>query len=249
MDTQTSEIAEGIYRFSTFVPDIGRPASPSTNTSSTTSSRCCSIPDIEPPSRSSPRPSPRSPRSAGSAGSPSAMSKRRVRGHEPAARRSAQAEVAMGARLHGVAERPGRPAARAARRRPSPPARRAPGEAYRHATCPAWLGGQVLYEETTSTLLCGTSSPSWATARRSRRRHYRRRRQAEDAFRASCLTPDTGPTIRRLADLNPHARRHARLLLHRRRASRATSTRGGLRPASMFPSRTSDHPPPSSMAS
>ena len=75
MDTQTGEIAEGIYRFSTFVPTSARPASPSTNTSSTTSSRCCSIPDIEPPSRSSPRPSPRSPRLTGSAGSPSAMSK------------------------------------------------------------------------------------------------------------------------------------------------------------------------------
>ena len=75
MDTQTSEIAEGIYRFSTFVPDIG-PTGLTFNQ--------YLIDDEQPllfhtghraTFRSSPRPSPRSPRLTGSAGSPSAMSK------------------------------------------------------------------------------------------------------------------------------------------------------------------------------
>jgi flavorubredoxin len=63
---------------------------------------------------------------------------------------------------------------------------------------------RVLYEETTSTLLCGdlftqlgdgpaiTSGDIVEAAG-----------QAEDAFRASCLTPSTGPTIHRLAKLGP----------------------------------------------
>jgi flavorubredoxin len=63
---------------------------------------------------------------------------------------------------------------------------------------------RVLFEETTSTLLCGdlfsqlgdgppvTSDDIVGPAS-----------QAEDAFGATCLTPDTGPTIRGLADLAP----------------------------------------------
>jgi flavorubredoxin len=63
---------------------------------------------------------------------------------------------------------------------------------------------RVLYEETTGTLLCGdlfsqlgrgpavtTSDIVGAAA------------QAEDVFRASCLTPGTAPALRRLADLGP----------------------------------------------
>ena len=75
MDTQTTEIAEGIYRFSTFVPGIGPTGLTFNQYLIDDESRCCSIPDTGPPSRSSPRPSPRSPRLTGSAGSPSAMSK------------------------------------------------------------------------------------------------------------------------------------------------------------------------------
>jgi flavorubredoxin len=67
----------------------------------------------------------------------------------------------------------------------------------------AWEA-RVLYEETTNTLLCGdlfgqlgdgpaiTSDDLVEPAG-----------QAEDLFRASCLTPDTAPTIRRLAELAP----------------------------------------------
>jgi flavorubredoxin len=81
------------------------------------------------------------------------------------------------------------------------------GKRVRHLDTPhvphAWEA-RVLYEETTGTLLCGDLfthvgdgpplthgdivGPAAA---------------AEDMFRASCLTPDTAPTIRRLADLHP----------------------------------------------
>jgi flavorubredoxin len=62
----------------------------------------------------------------------------------------------------------------------------------------------VLFEETTQTLLCGdiltqvgngpalTAGDIIAAAG-----------QAEDMFGATCLTPNTGPTIRRLAELRP----------------------------------------------
>ena len=63
---------------------------------------------------------------------------------------------------------------------------------------------RVLYEETTNTLLCGdlftqlgngpaitTDDIIGAAAR------------AEDVFGASCITPNTGPTMRRLGELNP----------------------------------------------
>ena len=63
---------------------------------------------------------------------------------------------------------------------------------------------RVLFEETTGTLLCGdlfshlgngpalTSDDILDAAA-----------QAEDVFGATCLTPSTGPTIRRLAELEP----------------------------------------------
>ena len=63
---------------------------------------------------------------------------------------------------------------------------------------------RVLYEETTRTLLCGdlftqlgngpatTGDDIVAAAG-----------QAEDVFGATCLTPNTGPTLRRLAELGP----------------------------------------------
>ena len=63
---------------------------------------------------------------------------------------------------------------------------------------------RVLYEETTKTLLCGDlftqlgNGPATTTDD-----IIGAAAQAEDVFGASCLTPNTGPTIRRLADLNP----------------------------------------------
>lgn len=81
------------------------------------------------------------------------------------------------------------------------------GKRVRHIDTPHVPHGweaRVLYEETTGTLLCGDlfthlgGGPALveddivgpASA-------------AEDVFRATCLTPTTGSTIRRLADLNP----------------------------------------------
>ncbi len=62
----------------------------------------------------------------------------------------------------------------------------------------------VLYEETTGTLFCGDlltqvgDGPALATTDL-----LGAAAQAEDVFGATCLTPNTAPTIRRLADLAP----------------------------------------------
>lgn len=63
---------------------------------------------------------------------------------------------------------------------------------------------RVLFEETTGTLLCGDlfaqlGNPPALTSDDI----VEAAGQAEDAFGASCLTPATGPTIRRLAELRP----------------------------------------------
>lgn len=81
------------------------------------------------------------------------------------------------------------------------------GKRVRHIDTPhvphAWEA-RVLFEETTGTLLCGdlfthtgdgpaiTSTDIVEPAKR-----------AEELFRATCLTPATGATIRRLAELSP----------------------------------------------
>src|SRR3984957_1648538 len=62
----------------------------------------------------------------------------------------------------------------------------------------------VIYEETTRTLFCGDlltqvgDGPAPTAADLTDAAE-----QAEDMFGATCLTPQTAPTIRRLADLNP----------------------------------------------
>jgi flavorubredoxin len=67
----------------------------------------------------------------------------------------------------------------------------------------AWEA-RVLYEETTGTLLCGDlftqlgDPPALTTDD-----IVEPASQAEDLFGYSCLTPRTGPTIRNLAELNP----------------------------------------------
>jgi flavorubredoxin len=62
----------------------------------------------------------------------------------------------------------------------------------------------LMFEETTATLLCGdlftAMGPSPALIEDDL---LEPALQAEDVFRATCLTPETGPTIRRLADLQP----------------------------------------------
>jgi flavorubredoxin len=81
------------------------------------------------------------------------------------------------------------------------------GKRIRHIDTPHVPHGweaRVLFEETTSTLLCGdlfthtgdgpalTADDVVGPAKR-----------AEEIFHASCLTPTTGATIRKLADLRP----------------------------------------------
>lgn len=67
----------------------------------------------------------------------------------------------------------------------------------------AWEA-RLLYEETTNTLLCGDlftqlgDGPALTT-----NEIVGPAAQAEDLFGGSCLTPDTAPTIRRLAGLSP----------------------------------------------
>jgi flavorubredoxin len=63
---------------------------------------------------------------------------------------------------------------------------------------------RVLFEETTDTLMCGdlfthTGDGPALTAEDI----VGRAGKAEQLFRATCLTPTTGPTIRKLADLSP----------------------------------------------
>ena len=81
------------------------------------------------------------------------------------------------------------------------------GKRVRHIDTPhvphAWEA-RVLFEETTKTLFCGdlfthTGDPPPLTAGDI----VGPARAAEELFRATCLTPDTAPTIRRLAGLEP----------------------------------------------
>jgi flavorubredoxin len=206
MDTQTTEIADGIYRFSTFVPDVGptgftfnqylidddQPLLFHTGHRAMFPSLAETMARITPLDR--------------------------VRwitfGHVEADECGAMnellavaphAEVAHGAlgclvSLNDMADRP--------------PVPLSDGQVVelgahrvRHIDTPHVPHGweaRVLYEETTNTLLCGdlftqlgrgpaitTDDIVGAAA------------QAEDVFGASCLTPNTGPTIRRLAAVAP----------------------------------------------
>jgi hypothetical protein len=81
------------------------------------------------------------------------------------------------------------------------------GKRVRHIDTPHVPHGweaRVLYEETTSTLLCGDlftavgDGPALTTGD-----VIDAAGQAEDIFGATCLTPNTGPTMRRLAELAP----------------------------------------------
>jgi flavorubredoxin len=81
------------------------------------------------------------------------------------------------------------------------------GKRVRHIDTPHVPHGwdaRVLYEETTGTLLCGDlfssvgNGPALSTAD-----PVGPAEVAEDMFRSTSLTPTTAPTIRRLAELNP----------------------------------------------
>jgi flavorubredoxin len=206
MDTQTSEIAEGLYRFSTFVPDIG----PSGFTFNQY------LIDDEQPLIFHAGQRAFFPLLAEAIAAIVSLDRLRwiTFGHVEADECGAmnellaaapQAEVAHGAlgcsvSINDLADRA--------------PVSLADGEVLelgrhrvRHVDTPhvphAWEA-RVLYEETTRTLLCGdlftqlgkgpaiTSDDIVEAAG-----------QAEDVFGASCLTPNTGPTVRRLAELSP----------------------------------------------
>ncbi len=81
------------------------------------------------------------------------------------------------------------------------------GKRVRHIDTPhvphAWEA-RVLFEESTGTLFCGDLfTHTGDTPALTSEDIVGPARAAEEIFRATCLTPNTGPTIRRLADLAP----------------------------------------------
>jgi flavorubredoxin len=207
METRVCEIADGIYRLSTFVPEIAAPAGFTFNQF---------LIDAEEPLLF--HCGPRAMFPSISAAVAQVLPPQQLRwiafGHVEADECGAmnawlaaapRATVAHGAigcmvSLNDLADRPPRALA-------DGEAIDLGGKRVRHIDTPhvphAWEA-RVLYEETTGTLLCGdlfthigdgpavTSSDIVGPAA-----------AAEDAFRATCLTPATAPTIRRLAALAP----------------------------------------------
>jgi flavorubredoxin len=206
MDTQTSEIADRIYRFSTFVPEIG-PTGFTFNQY---------LIDDEQPLLFHTGLRAAFPLLASAIAAITPLDRLRwiTFGHVEADECGAmnqllaaapQAEVAHGAlgclvSLNDLADRP--------------PVPLSDGQVIelgahrvRHIDTPHVPHGweaRILYEEVTNTLLCGDlftqlgNGPAMTTED-----IVGAAGQAEDVFVASCLTPRTGPTIRRLADLNP----------------------------------------------
>jgi flavorubredoxin len=206
MDTQISEVAEGIYRISTLIPDIG-PTGFTFNQY---------LIDDEQPLLFHTGPRALFPLVAQSVATITPIERLRwiTFGHVEADECGAmnqllaaapQAEVAHGAlgcmvSLNDMADRPPVPLEDAQ-------VIELGAHRVRHIDTPHVPHGweaRVLYEETTNTLLCGDlftqlgDGPALTTGD-----IVGAAAQAEDVFGASCLTPQTGPTIRRLADLGP----------------------------------------------
>jgi flavorubredoxin len=207
METRVGEIADGIYRLSTFVPEIAPPAGFTFNQF---------LIDADEPLLF--HCGPRAMFSSVSAAVAEVLPPDRLRwiafGHVEsdecgsmnawlaAAPRAVVAHGAIGCMvsLNDLADRPPRALA-------DGEVIDLGGKRVRHLDTPHVPHGweaRVLYEETTGTLLCGdlfthigngpavTSTDIVGPAA-----------VAEDAFRSSCLTPATAPTIRRLATLAP----------------------------------------------
>ena len=206
MDIETTEIADGIYRFSTFVPDVG-PTGFTFNQY---------LIDDEQPLLFHTGHRATFPILAEAIATITPLERLRwvTFGHVEADECGAMnqllgaalaAEVAHGAlgclvSLNDLADRP--------------PVPLADGQVIelgahrvRHIDTPHVPHGweaRVLYEESTNTLLCGDlftqlgNGPALTTED-----IVEAAAQAEDVFGASCLTPNTGPTIRGLADLAP----------------------------------------------
>jgi flavorubredoxin len=207
METRISEIADGIYRLSTFVPEIAPPAGFTFNQF---------LIDADEPLLF--HCGPRAMFSSVSAAVAQVLPPEQLRwiafGHVESDECGAmnawlavapEAVVAHGAigcmvSLNDLADRPPRALA-------DGEVIDLGGKRVRHIDTPhvphAWEA-RVLYEETTNTLLCGdlfahlgngpavTSTDIVGPAA-----------AAEDAFRSTCLTPATAPTIRRLSALAP----------------------------------------------
>ena len=207
METRISEIADGIYRLSTFVPEIAPPAGFTFNQF---------LIDADEPLlfHCGPRAMFSSVSAAVAQVLPPAQLRWIAFGHVEsdecgamnawlaAAPRAVVAHGAIGCMvsLNDLADRPPRALA-------DGEVIDLGGKRVRHIDTPhvphAWEA-RVLYEETTNTLLCGdlfahlgngpavTSTDIVGPAA-----------AAEDAFRSTCLTPATAPTIRRLSALAP----------------------------------------------
>ncbi len=160
MDTEVSEIATGIYRLSTLVPDVAPPvASPSTSTWSPANSRCCSTPGSAP---CSPphlrRGGDRAPAGATALDQLRPRGGRRMRGgDEPlAGGGTAGSGAVQRSRDQRFAQRPGRPPTGGRRSRSADRHRRA--RVPDHPPPPHVPHGweaQLLYDRTTRTLFCG----------------------------------------------------------------------------------------------
>ena len=223
METQIDEIADGVYRLSTF-PDAG-PAGFTFNQF---------LVDAEEPLlfHTGPRRCSRSvaSRGQGDAGRPAALDHvrplrgRRVRRDERVPRRRAERAGAHGALGCMVCrQRPGRPAAASARwpTRCSTSAASASATSTRRTSRTAGTRG-LMFEETTARCSAATCHQRRAGPALDRRRPRRRPRlTAEDMFQATCLTPRPGP---RSGPGRPRAAArcdHARLVVRGRLRRRA----------------------------
>ena len=207
MHSTVDEIADGIYRISTFVPDVAAPTgSRSTSSWSPPTSRCCSTPARGRCSRSSPRRWQRSPGRVAAVDHLRPRRGRRVRGHEHVARRRARRPGRLRrARLHGLAERPVRPSAAPAGGRRGARPRRQAGAPDLDASRAPRLGGAGAVRGDDGH--AAVRRPVHAGRRRAGA-HDRRRRRAGAWPPRACSTPRASPRtprrrIRALGDLAP----------------------------------------------
>jgi flavorubredoxin len=207
METRIDEIASGIYRLSTWLPEVAPPAGFTFNQF---------LIDADEPLLFHCGPRGMFPLVSAAAGKVLPLDRLRwicfghVESDECGAMNqwlaaAPRAEVAHGAigcevSLNDLADRPPRSLA-------DGEAIDLGGKRVRHIDTPHVPHGweaRVLYEETTGTLLCGDlgthlgNGPAVTSAD-----IVGPAIEAEDAFRATCLTPDTAPTLRRLAALAP----------------------------------------------
>lgn len=207
MAVSTSEIADGIYRFSTFVPEVAAPAGFTFNQYLIaadqpllfhTGPRQMFVDVLDAVARVLP---PKSLRwiTFGHVESDECGSMNQWLAHAP------DAQVAHGATacmvsLNDLADRPPRMLA-------DGEVLDLGGKRVRWIDTPhvphAWESG-LIYEETTGTLFCGDLFTHLGDGPAVTKESITEAAiQAERVFRASSLTPNTGPTIRRLAALQP----------------------------------------------